>query len=233
MISCPGWLVSRCAVPPVVAAVPAAPVAPAAPVVVPAAVPAAEPTPPVLKDEPKVEAVAPADPDGPRPYVAATLPAAGTPEDFLAAAALRVLREQATKVLTVEAPIVFDRLCRTLAVAWDLARLTDRVRERIRSALPPGTVVQDDVVWPFRVPRDGEEAERSAEELPVVEIGNAMVWLLRQHQALAVDDLAREAARCFGITRLGAVVKEVMAGVVERLVGEGRVVRDGEVVRLG
>jgi hypothetical protein len=196
-----------------------------------------------LKDEPKVEAVAPADPDGPRPYVAATLPAAGTPEDFLAAAALRVLREQATKVLTVEAPIVFDRLCRTLAVAWDLARLTDRVRERIRSALPPGTVVQDDVVWPsaaamtsfrgFRVPRDGEEAERSAEELPVVEIGNAMVWLLRQHQALAVDDLAREAARCFGITRLGAVVKEVMAGVVERLVGEGRVVRDGEVVRLG
>ena len=64
-----------------------------------------------------------------------------------------------------------------------------------------------------------------------MEIGNAMLWLLRQHQALAADDLAREAARCFGITRLGVVVKDVMAQALAALVAAGGVRHDGAVVR--
>jgi hypothetical protein len=213
--------------------------------------PVAAPSPPApVPTPPPAEATSPApavpldDPDGPRPYGPATLPPVGTPEAFQAASALRPLREQCAAVLAAESPIVFDRLARTVATAWDLTRLTDRVRERIRLALPPGALVDGDVVWAdaaaqrafrgFRVPEGaaGEAAQRSADELPPGEIENAMVWLLRQHHALATDDLAREAARCFGITRLGAVVKEVMAAVVEQLVAGERAERDGDVVRL-
>ena len=183
------------------------------------------------------------DDDGPRPFVAASLPMAGTPEEFQAAAALRVLRTQIEAVLQQEGPVVFDRLAWLTAAAWDLSRVTDRVRDRIRSALPPTSIADGDVLWAeaaqrdafrgFREPGDAEATQRPVEELPPVEIANTMRWLLRQHQALAPDDLAREAARCFGITRLGAVVKSTMAGVVEQMVGDGRLARDGEVLRLG
>jgi hypothetical protein len=115
------------------------------------------------------------------------------------------------------------------------------VRERVRGALPATAVVQAGVVWAsaaaceqfqgFRVPRDGDDAARSADELPPVEIVHAMVWLLRQHQALAVEDLAREAARCFGIARLGTVVREVMVEAIEELVAREGARRDGDVVR--
>jgi very-short-patch-repair endonuclease len=207
----------------------------------------AAPPPPAPMPEPAPRATAgaappPADPDGPRPFATAALAANGTPEQFQAAAALRTLRAQAGDVLGQEGPITFDRLARTVAAAWGVSRLTDRVRERIRSALPTGAIVRSDVVWAsaaaceefcgFRVPREGDDLPRSADELPLIEIVHAMVWLLRQHQALAVEDLARETARCFGITRLGAVVKEVMVGAVEQLVAGEHALREGEIVRL-
>ena len=185
---------------------------------------------------------APLDPDGPRTFAAVLLPEAGTPEQFQAAAALRTLRAQSGEVLAKEGPLVFDRLARTVAAAWGLSRVTDRVRERVRSALPTSVIVEGDWLWAdaaqqtafrgFRVPGDGAEVQRDAEELPLPEIVHAMLWLLRQHQALAVDDLAREAARCFGITRLGSVVKEVMAAAMQRLVALALAVRDGDAVRL-
>ena len=82
------------------------------------------------------------------------------------------------------------------------------------------------------MPRTGEASPRSAEELPAIEIVNAMAWLLRQHHALGQDDLAREAARCFGITRVGTVVKEVMDAAVELLLARELARRDGAVIRV-
>jgi hypothetical protein len=182
--------------------------------------------------------------DGPRPYDALVLVGSGNADQFAEAKALRTLRSQLAEVLAAEGPMVFDRLARTVAAAWDVARVTDRIRERVRAALPAAAIVDGETAWAdaaqresfrgFRVPGDdGAEANwRSAEELPLPEIGNAMVWLLRQHQALVADDLAREAARCFGITRLGAVVKDVMSTAIADLAAAGTLVRGGDVLRL-
>ena len=82
----------------------------------------------------------------------------------------------------------------------------------------------------FRVP--GETPPRAADDLPIAEIATAMQGLLRQHAALAEADLARAAARCFGIQRLGSVVRDVMAKALEHLVVTGRGRRDGVLVRL-
>jgi very-short-patch-repair endonuclease len=210
--------------------------------------PVAEPSPapgPAPSPAPNQESVAepaPADSRGPRPYVCTVLKKAGNAEAFVGPAANRRLREQVAEVLAAEAPLCFDRLARTVAEAWGVSRLTDKVRERIREVLPAGTVELDEIVWPndaaaaqfvgFRVPGDGDEAPRSADELPVVEIGNAMAWLLRQHQALAAEDLAREAARCFGITRLGSVVRAAMERGIDCLLAQAHGVRDGETIRL-
>jgi len=214
------------AAPPRVAAPPPpAPVASAAPI---AATPAASPA-------------APDDPDGPRPYRAIALGRHGDPDAFAAARSLSTLRDRVVAILEVEAPIAFDRLARTLASAWGVQRLTDRVRERVRAALPPTAVEADGVVWAspehrtafrgFRTATGDEETTRDADELPAIEIENAMLWLLRQHEALAAADLARETARCFGISRLGTVVREVMEAALGRLVTENRCALDGDLLR--
>jgi very-short-patch-repair endonuclease len=183
----------------------------------------------------------PLDPDGPRPFRTCELPVAGVADAFWAATSLRTVRSQVATVIAAEMPVVFDRLCRLVAAPWGL-RLTDRVRERVRAALAPNVVVVDDVVWSdrgdiedfrgFRVPDDGADRSRDAEELPRPELVAAMAWLLRQHQALAADDLARETAKCFGITRLGSVVKATMARALEALLAAGHGRRDGDVIRL-
>ncbi|MBX3465202.1 MAG: DUF3320 domain-containing protein, partial [Planctomycetes bacterium] len=181
------------------------------------------------------------DPDGPRPYAVAVLPPGGGPEAFADASAAPILQAQIRALLAAEAPIVFANLAHRIAAAWRVPRVTERVRERLRQALPADVVVRDDVLWPggaeaagfrgFRVPGEAQEP-RAAEDLPAVEVANAMHWLLRQHAALAEPDLAREAARCFGIQRLGSVVREVMARALEQLLAAGRGRRDGDVVRL-
>ena len=83
----------------------------------------------------------------------------------------------------------------------------------------------------FRVPPD-EQHERAIDDIPGAELENAMRWLLRQHQALHGEDLARETARCFGIQRLGSVVREVMVAVLDRLAERGDCELDGDTVRL-
>jgi very-short-patch-repair endonuclease len=171
----------------------------------------------------------PGDPDGPRPYVPADLRSSDSDQ------------QMATAVLAAEAPIAFDRLVRTLADKWDVNRITDRFRDRVRLALPVTVVEDNGVLWNataqqrgfrgFRVPRS-EHEERAIDELPIVEVVAAMAWLLRQHHAIASDDLAREAARCFGIQRLGSVVRQVMGRALAHLQQSGQCERDGETVRL-
>ncbi|MGC6488526.1 MAG: DUF3320 domain-containing protein, partial [Planctomycetota bacterium] len=174
-------------------------------------------------------AVAPEDPDGPRPYV-------------LCDGAPQARDDEAVRaLLQVEAPVVFERLVRRLAEAWGVSRVSDRVRARARAALPSGVEVDGPVVWLDRAQRDAfrgyrvpacERGERSADELPLTEVRHAMSWLLRQHHALAREDLMRECARAFGIARLGSNVREVMALGVDALVAAGGAARVGETISL-
>ncbi|MCC7397305.1 MAG: DUF3320 domain-containing protein [Planctomycetes bacterium] len=208
--------------------------------------PAAEPAPaapPPAAAAPVASALGEVDVDGARPYAPVALPRRGDAEAFAATRALPVLGEDIRTVLAGEAPLTFDRLARTVAAAWGLGRVTERVRERLREALPATVHEVDGVLFAdaaqrttfagFRVPAaDDAGSVRSIDELPAIEIEHAMLWLLRQHQALALDDLARETARCFGITRLGSRVREAMRIVAGRIASGENVRLDGEVLRL-
>jgi hypothetical protein len=197
--------------------------------------------PPPSAVQPTAAAPPLADPDGPRPYIAATLTSGGAADAFVTTAAAPLLQAQIRHLLAVEAPIAFTSLARRVAEAWGIARVTERVRERLRDVLPDDACLVDEVVWlgadeaaafrGFRVPGDAASL-RAADDLPIAEVVNAMQWLLRQHAALADEDLAREAARCFGIQRLGSVVRDVMARALEQLVASGRGRRDGDLLRL-
>ncbi|MCA8950982.1 MAG: DUF3320 domain-containing protein, partial [Planctomycetes bacterium] len=182
------------------------------------------------------------DPHGPRPYTAAVLSSVGDVGGFHAVGNAPLLRACVERVLALEAPIVFDRLVKIVARAWGVSRVTERVRGRIREVMPPAVFEHEGALFArevevasftgFRAPLADGTGERDADELPRIEVDHAMRWLLQQHHALSAEDLAREAARSFGITRLGAVVRGVMDDGVARLVASGDAERDGDVVRL-
>jgi hypothetical protein len=179
---------------------------------------------------------------GAPPYVIAALPPAGDGDAFHEPRHTGRVREQVAAVLAAEAPIKLELLARRVAEAWGIGRTTERVRERVRAALPPTAVVRDGVLWPagadpsswrgFRTSPAGEAA-RDAELLPGVEIESAMAWVLHQHGSLGEDDLLRETARQFGFARLGTAVRAAMLGGLERMLERGEAARDDGLVRPG
>jgi very-short-patch-repair endonuclease len=175
-------------------------------------------------------------------YTACELPRSTDAGAFHATVHSRRLAEQAEQVLASETPIVFDLLARRLCEAWGVGRMTERVRSRVERILQlvdhrehdgalwaPGV---DPAGWRgFRASQPGN-ADREAEQLPSVEIVNAMVWVLEQHGSLSEEDLMREAARVFGITRLGRAVRAVMQHAMRRLLRDGAGILEAGLVRL-
>ncbi len=162
-------------------------------------------------------------------YAAASLAPSGTSEAFHAQRHTAVVRQQVAAVLATEAPIKFELLARRVAAAWSIGRTTQRVRERVRRALPADAVEREGLLWAagqepgewrrFRGSLAGAAA-RDADLLPAIEIEAAMAWVLQQHGSLGEDDLLRETARLFGFARLGTAVRAAMttglAGLLER-----------------
>ncbi|RZM00375.1 MAG: hypothetical protein EOO88_58760, partial [Pedobacter sp.] len=70
--------------------------------------------------------------------------------------------------------------------------------------------------------------KRSAEDIPVEEMANAMEEIVRNQVGLDQEDLIREAAKVFGFARLGTNVNAAVIPGVHNLLQRGKVVKHGE-----
>jgi very-short-patch-repair endonuclease len=177
-----------------------------------------------------------------RPYTPLEAAApVGTPEDLHDPAQAARLRDVLAKALKREAPIALDLLARRVAAAFDVGRVTARVVDRVRELLPEASgVLREPVVWlvdqdpqdfhVYRVPPEGAEANRQAEEIPVEEIANAAEHLLSAHVSIRREDLARETARLFGFGRLGSRVQRAMEAGIDALAARNGCALEGEMV---
>jgi hypothetical protein len=84
----------------------------------------------------------------------------------------------------------------------------------------------------FRVPGASPEVLRDAEDLPVEEVANAALFLLRQHISAPERDLARETGRLFGFQRAGGRVERRMRAGIELLIEGGAARRDDTMITL-
>ncbi len=80
----------------------------------------------------------------------------------------------------------------------------------------------------FRIPDEGDSKARTADEICPEEIANAAAYILTQNISMGKDDLARETAKLFGITRLGNKVRSSFDAGIELLMKDGGCRVEGE-----
>lgn len=151
------------------------------------------------------------------------------------------IREELLDVVNVEGPVLADRLARVVGNRFGLSRVREARRDQILALAPRGRRRKakngDTVYWPetidpgsyaeFRVPG----ARRDVDEIPYQELRNAMLDVVRRAHGLRREDLLRETARLFGVTRLGARIRDRLDGVLKAAKEEGMLTeRDGLVL---
>lgn len=144
-----------------------------------------------------------------------------------------------TAIIEAEAPITTGYLHRRVIAACEVARLGTRIQAFLESRHPAleaaGFPLVDDVFWArgqdpsswrgFRVAID-EGSKRRIQEIPQVELVNALEHELGLAFGIARDDLLRAAVKLLGFTSLGVNVRACIEKALERLVTEGRALRD-------
>lgn len=182
----------------------------------------------------------------PEPVAAPKLPvyriaqfAGGNADSFYDPASRVALVGQLMEVIRAEGPIADFVLFRRVARAWGLLRTGRRIEEALRSLVPHSVArtVEGDVTfyWPassqpaqwegFRVADDLEESKRQLDELCAEELGNLAMFILSEHGATSVSELARSICRLQRIARTSAEAEARVARALE--VGRAR-----ELIRL-
>ncbi|MFA6012373.1 MAG: DUF3320 domain-containing protein [Desulfobacteraceae bacterium] len=152
------------------------------------------------------------------------------------------------EMVLTEAPLLFDSICSVVASAWGLQRAGSRVREIVGVAvMRHGFVLRRsgdrEFVWTgdlagkryegFRVPGENEMKTRSAMEICPEEAANAAAQVLALHISMSREDLMRETAGVFGVTRLGTKVRSSFDEGIELLSKNGGCRIEGESVVSG
>jgi hypothetical protein len=134
----------------------------------------------------------------------------------------RKVRDLVKLIVDTEAPLLFETLCSAVASIWGLQRAGSRIRAVVQKAvkqngLPVRRSGKREFIWTkelvekpyevFRISSEKDTKARTAMEICPEEIANAATQVLSLHISMNQDDLLRETANVFGITRLGNKVR--------------------------
>ena len=168
---------------------------------------------------------------------------AGSQAAYYEASSAHRIRAQILEVIVQEGPISVGLAAKRVAAFWGLGRVSSRAVDRVRKLVSRDEIqVKTDAggefLWPqdvnpweyssFRVPGIGGAGARDAEDLPLEEVANGVLHVLRSHIGAPVGEVVRETAKLFGFQRMGRRVDQRMRSSVDLLVESGRVTRTGD-----
>lgn len=169
----------------------------------------------------------------------------GTSDDFYQPYADVRISEITAKVVKDEGPITLTLATRKVAAHWGLERIHEKAVDRVRGRIPKSEVqVQawdsEMVLWPadasvtdykeFRVPDSRPESFREAADLPLDEIANGALSLLREQVSVPEGELIREVGRLFGFHRTGKLIEDRVRLGIGRLIQKGAARREADSV---
>ncbi len=139
------------------------------------------------------------------------------------------IKGQLMAVVTAEAPLSKELLCKRVLNAWGIARQGTRISTYFDALISELDVRQTQhgqrtFFWKendnatayktFRVAAS-DEWRREADDLPPEEIANVIMEVLRQQISLSRIDLMREVARIFGYSRIGNNLKQAVNEAID------------------
>ena len=171
----------------------------------------------------------------------------GSTTDFYETSADWRIREQIVEVVLQEGPISLTLAAKRVATYWRFERVRQLAIDRIRRLVPTDKVrIQvtngGEFLWrmdsnpdeytAFRLPSETANGTRTAEDLPLEEVANAALHVVRTHVAAPAEDIIREVARLFAFQRTGRVVEERVRLGLDLLVARGKVARSGDTIAI-
>lgn len=180
-----------------------------------------------------------------RHYSMAELPL-GTPDAFYEPGSNSKLQNHISHVVNLEGPILEGALYKRVARAWGLERTGSRIVDRLRSLAHQRfvTTVEGDktFLWPvdanpaewmdFRVSNGDESSRRHIDDVALEEIGAVMQHILDQAGGTSRQELARTTCKMLGMSRVLADAEARALLAIAQLAERGRVIVDGEQVRV-
>lgn len=164
-------------------------------------------------------------------YIAANLEPVKTisADEFFWSQHRERIKNQLMAVVSAEAPISRDLLCKRVLNAWGIARQGSRISAHFDTLLSELDLMQTKYgqqVFFWRINEDAaiyktfrvaatDEWRRDADDLPIEEIANAIIEIIRQQVSLSRTDLVREVARLFGYGRIGNNLKQAVNTAVD------------------
>ena len=155
-------------------------------------------------------------------------------DDLYEAAAVPKVRALFAQLVEEEAPVSLEFALRRVGEAWGLGRVTKRAQKRLLDILKQTDIHSRDTsgidsLWKSAEQADGWSGyrahtgsdERTAYEIPAEEIAAAAQAALETNISLERSELEREAARCFGFSRMGRVLQERMGAGVDVIIERG------------
>lgn len=168
-----------------------------------------------------------------------------TSDDFLQYGNFQKIKDQIKTVVETEAPIMKNLLVRRVLSAWGIAKLGIRINAQFEQLLGEVNLNKTDVdgnivYWSehlnpedysgFRVYTNNGQ-KRDAENIPYIEISNAVNEILTHQISLPLDELIRETSRLFGFARLGTNVETAMKNGIFYAIKKGYIFeRDGRFI---
>jgi very-short-patch-repair endonuclease len=174
------------------------------------------------------------------PYLYAKLPQhAGT----LSQAVPHDLVDDVIKVVGTEGPVHVDLVYARLGAAWNVSRLTARVKQLINTAI--GLAAHDhrveqrgDFLWPIgltapivRAPQEGDKA-RSIEHIAPEEIAEAAFLCVQEARSLSEADLIAQTAKLLGYARVTKKIDAAVTQAIDGLKSGRRIQEEGGLVRV-
>jgi very-short-patch-repair endonuclease len=171
----------------------------------------------------------------------------GKPETFYHPASDPLIQKVAIAIVDNEGPITLGLTTRRVAAHWGIKKIYQKAVNRVRSLLPRSRIDSsssstEPILWPegvdperfdiFRVPGEDPESFRDAEDIPVHEVSNAALYLLKQHLSAPEDEIIREMSRLFGFRRTGPIVEDRMRKGIASLIKKQLVRQDGTTIIL-
>jgi very-short-patch-repair endonuclease len=174
------------------------------------------------------------------PYLHAKLPQySGT----LSKAVPHDLVDDVVKVVGTEGPVHVDVVYTRIGAAWNVSRLTAKVKELINTAI--GMAVhghrveqRGNFLWPsglaapvVRAPKEGDKA-RAIEHIAPEEIAEAAFLVAQEARSLSEADLISQTAKLLGYARVTKKLDAAVTGAIDALKAGGRIVEAEGLVRV-